>query len=290
MSKLLLIILLGTAILVLQLTCMTYILFWYEAANSSYRKELDQLSQGKTRTWILRGILTSFFSVLLVVLSYPLGFWMRQRHPEPDLTCRVPPVILIHGLYHNAGAWMLYRYWLKRAGFKNIYTFDYNSWRSSFEDCLEGLVRRVQEVKALFPQQKVVLMGHSLGGVLSRACSDSEACGKDIQTVVTLGSPHKGSKLAVLGLGRLAESLVFGGAFMEEMERTTAPHQNIPRLAFYSPVDNMVLPNHALETSCEGWVHRRIAPISHVAILYHRPTARLILDHLENIVQETVET
>lgn len=290
MSKLLLIILLGTALLVLQITCTTYLFFWYETANSSYRKELDHLSQGKTRTWILRGILTSFFSLLLVVLLYPLGFLKYHRHPDPDITCRFPPVILIHGLYHNAGAWVLYRYWLKGAGFKNIYTFDYNSWQSSFEDCLEGLVRRVQEVKALFPLQKVVLIGHSLGGVLSRACSNSEACGKDIQTVVTLGSPHKGSKLAVLGLGSLAESLVFGGAFMEEMERTAAPHQNIPRLALYSPVDNMVLPNHALETSCEGWVHRRIAPISHVAILYHRPTAKLVLENLKNIVQETVET
>jgi pimeloyl-ACP methyl ester carboxylesterase len=290
MSKLLIMLLLGTALLVLQITCTTYLFFWYEAANSSYRKELDHLSQGKTTIWLLRGVLSSFFSLLLVVLLYPLGFWKRHRHPEPDLTCRFPPVILIHGLYHNAGAWVLYRYWLKCAGFKNIYTFDYNSWKSSFEDCREGLVHRVQEVKTLFPQQKVVLIGHSLGGILSRACSDSEACGKDIQAVVTLGSPHKGSKLAVLGLGPLAESLVYGGAFMEELERTAAPLQNIPRLALYSPVDNMVLPNHALETSCEGWVHRRVAPISHVAILYHRPTARLVLDNLRYLSQETAKT
>jgi triacylglycerol lipase len=100
--------------------------------------------------------------------------------------------------------------------------------------------------------------------------------------VITLGAPHQGSKLAALGLGKLAKSLIYRGPLIEELEKAKEP-SDIPCVALYSPVDNMVLPNHALQTSGAGWIHQETGPISHVAMLYHQPTAKLVIEYLKSM-------
>ena len=45
----------------------------------------------------------------------------------------------------------------------------------------------------------------------------------------------------------------------------------------------MVLPNQALQTTEAGWVQQETTPISHVAMLYHRPTAELVMEYLKSM-------
>lgn len=48
-------------------------------------------------------------------------------------------------------------------------------------------------------------------------------------------------------------------------------------------VDNVVLPDHGLQSPSAGWVHLEISPISHVAMLYHKPSAQLVIAYLKSI-------
>jgi len=258
---------------------LTYAFFWYETANGPHRARLREISRGRIGRLLLKGVASSWAGAVLVILFYPLGFMERFRTAAPDPECPLPPAILVHGLYHNSSAWILYRPWLRRAGFRNVFVVNYNSFRCSFHDILERLDSLARDVAGRFEGKPIVMIGHSLGGLVCRAYS--ERCNEvPLGAVVTIGTPHHGSKLAVLGIGRLAQSLAYRGPLIEKLEYQGS-HREIPRLALYSVMDNMVLPNEALKPSSPEWTIQEASPLSHVALLYHRKTAQSITKFIQ---------
>lgn len=259
---------------------LTYTFFWYETFNSSHLAHLQHISKNRIARWLMTGIITSFVSQNLTVLFFPLRFWTSLWDPKPDLACPRPPVILIHGLYHNVSAWVLYRSLLIRKGFRNTHAFGYSSLNTNFYDLLKRLEKKVENLSERFPNQPVVLVGHSLGGLLARAYAEDPANSQKVAAVVTLGAPHQGSKLAAFGAVKLARSLGYRGKLFEELEPKIKPPE-IPCLAIFSPVDNMVIPHESLQVAHSGWSHLESYPVSHVAMLYHRRLAKLVLDYLQ---------
>lgn len=236
---------------------------------------------------LLRGMARSVADLPLVLAFFPLGPWFRRRwrpHPPsrasmPPPACggsppALPPVLLLHGLYHNVTAWILYRHWLRSAGFTRVYCHGYSSWRTSFGLLVDGLDAAVRDLLAAFPGEKPLLMGHSLGGLLIRGWLADAAHQPLVAGAVTLGTPHQGSCLARLGVGRLARSLVFRGALIRTLEATEAPAE-VPCAALYSPLDNMVLPQEGLYVTTPGWTVRASPAVSHIGMLRDRDTARM---------------
>ena len=265
---------------------LTYAIYWYEAGNSPYKDELAIESGQKTALWILRGFFSCMLSQLLVILFYPLVFVKKLWHPEPETKAVLPPVILIHGLYHNASAWIFYRWWLKHSGFPNVYAFNYNSWTTTFWEIFHQLDSWVSQISASFPEGPILLVGHSLGGLLAKAYAGKDGpSGSKVTGVITLGSPHKGSKLAVFGMGRLAQSLGYNSYLMQGLEEIKMPPE-IFCVSLYSPVDNMVLPIESLKAP-PGWREERTHPICHISMLYHRPTFQRVLRHLMTVSNRT---
>jgi triacylglycerol lipase len=262
----------------------TYAFFWYETANSAHRQYLENLAMGRPGRLLIKGILSSYVSFILTIVLFPTSFLRRRWQPESDPGCSRPPIILIHGLYHNVSAWTLYRRRLKAAGFANIYFMGYSSWNQTFDGLVRKLERVISEVIERIPDRPPILIGHSLGGLLIRGFMQSlgDSGPTHIGGAITLGAPHQGSKLAAFGLGGLAKSLIYRGPLIRELEEKGSKAR-IPCVALYSPLDNMVLPTHALQTSEAGWVHQEISPISHVAMLYHRQTAELAIEYLKSM-------
>lgn len=259
---------------------LTYAFFWYETANGPHRSRLAELSGGRSAWWVFRGMLSGVVAVAIVIVTFPLGLLHRSSRSREAAGDR-PPVLLIHGLYHNAGAWFLFRRRLGRAGYSCVETFQYSSWGRSFDALAEELSQVIDGMSAR-AGKPVVLIGHSLGGLLGKACALDPANAGKIAALVTLGSPHQGSKLAALAVGGLGRSLLFRGSLIAGMEGRSVP-ESIRRLAVVSPVDNMVLPNEALQVTESGWDYHETAPISHVSMLYHAPTAKRVTRFLESL-------
>ena len=267
----------------LSVALLTYGFFWYETANGAHRKHLEKISGGSVGWWIAKGVITSLISLNLIVVSFPFGLWRRRLKPQPDPTSPRPPVILIHGLQHNVSAWLLYRWQLTSKGFRNTYAFGYNCFGTSVDELLEQLDRLVLEILDQLPQQRVILIGHSLGGVLARAYVENPRHAGKVAAVVTLGAPHQGTKLAVFAPGKLGRSLSYHGPLFHELEQNAAVPADAPCLAIYSPVDSMVLPSEALLVAHPGWSHLEYRPMSHVAMLYHPGLVRLVITYLQQL-------
>jgi triacylglycerol lipase len=265
---------------VIGFSLLTFAFFWYETANSSHRSYLQRLSKGKVTRWVLKGILLGCLSQIIVIFSFPLGFRRSLRDPAPDPECPLPPVFLVHGLYHNPSAWIAYRWWLKRAGFGNVFVWSYSSWKVSFNELADQLEHWVNQVMTEhFSGRKAILIGHSLGGLLIRSCAARPGMAQTLAGIITLGAPHQGSKLAVLGIGSLARSLRYQGPVIQVLQQQSIP-STVPCVAIYSPIDNMVLPAEALHIDQAGWIEHETFPVSHIMTLYHRPTSKLVLHYL----------
>ena len=263
---------------------LTYILFWYEAANTPHPSHASACpgARGLLRC-VAAGFLTSVSSQLMIYLTYPFGFLKRLWKPAPSPGCERPPVLLVHGLYHNASAWHLYKWLLRRRGYEKVFAWSYNTKKHDFWQLAAQLKGVVREASGWCGGEPVILIGHSLGGLLTRAAIADPDTAALVGAAVILGAPNRGSKLSALALGRLGRSLKYGGPLAARLAALPSP-RGMPKLNVYSPLDNMVLPTSSLEIRQDGWVEEQTAPISHVSMLYHIPTIRMVLDFLDEAV------
>lgn len=248
----------------------TYILYWYDTANGAALDDLRNRSQGHPGRFVLRGFLWAILAQALALLTFPLGLLPERQRPSRRFGAADPIVITIHGLYHNRSAFLLLHRALRRAGFHDLRPWSYNSWSADFFQISARLARDLNALRRAEPFRPIVLVGHSLGGLLARHAAVT--VGRDtVAGCLTLGTPHQGSRLAVFAFGALGRSLGYRSPLIEKIERDEASlaASNLSCVALVSPVDNMVLPTEALLPARSHWTVRWTPPMSHVAMLYH---------------------
>lgn len=253
--------------------------FWMAAAGSLHMEHVRRRSGGRVWRWVLAGAASSLAALLASFFLYPAFLFSRLWLPEPRAGESGPPVLFVHGVFHTASAWVLFSRWFRRAGLRSLYAWTYPSFGADFDGLLETLSARVRAVRDRHPGHKVVLVGHSLGGLLIRALLSRPDAADMVAAAVTLGAPHQGSVLAGLGFSALARGLMYRGPLVKRIEAAQVPAP-VPALSIYSPVDNMVIPPEGARIRCAGWKELETAPVSHVWLLYHKPAAEAALSFI----------
>ena len=187
-----------------------------------------------------------------------------------------PPVLLVHGLACNRGNWFWFRQQLERLGHQ-VYSMDYTPPVSRIARYAPQLARAVDAIVASTGATTVVLIGHSQGGLVIRAYLDQFGDDK-VEQVITLGSPHRGTWLARLGLGPnvsdLREDSAWIGGLGEREKRLGADVYRMFTCIFtyhdnlVSPQLNAVLPEStAVALSGIGHLSLALSPrvVKHVA-------------------------
>jgi pimeloyl-ACP methyl ester carboxylesterase len=252
----------------------TYVLFYYEAANGSHLEVLR--SHGRVGALLLRGMLLSLVSQVLLVVG--LATMCRRRFWDlPSGPATRTPVVFVHGLYHNHTSWYLYLRWFRRWGWKHVKAVNLRGKFRSILDYAQMLAGEVERVVHETGSSQVDLVGHSMGGLVIRAYLARTQTEGRVRRVVTLGSPHAGSKMAVFGVGAAARELVPGSPFLKSLNgaasQTAAPERLV---AIYSILDNMVLPNESAKLGGRGVTCLETRPVSHVGLLFCKRTCRLV--------------
>jgi pimeloyl-ACP methyl ester carboxylesterase len=186
------------------------------------------------------------YSVARCVVAYPQGFLnagLRTGTPSGDQSLDTP-VLLVHGYGHNSSAWLMLRKALKRAGFTSIHTMNYNPLRHDIPEIARKLSDRVQQILELTGAEKVNLVGHSLGGVVSRWYVQELGGDRTVNTAVTLASPHKGTIAAFVPGGRTARECRPQSWVMRRLNDRAKP-TNVRWVAFYGDTDALVQPTRS---------------------------------------------
>ena len=225
---------------------------------------------GRRAACVLRGLASALAAQAIMVAAYPLGPFYKARRPsgrvgnsQADDTA--PVVVCLHGLYHNPSAFWRIRRALGRAGLNRVLILGYPSFRDDFETEAARLATRLRQLVP--PRAPVCFLGHSLGGLMARRlAAESDFCGRT-RCVVTLGTPHQGSALARLAVGKLGRSLTPESNLFGCLNALPDP-PGARLVALASPVDNLVVPDRGLVPARSGWELELTAPVSHVAMLY----------------------
>lgn len=115
------------------------------------------------------------------------------------------PILFIHGLKHNQSGWYAGSELLNWHDKDNqicgsFYFISYdcvitNSWDKAIDDYVAIISGKVASIRAETGHQNVILIGHSLGGIIASRYAETHT---DAKHVITIGSPFKGSHVASL--------------------------------------------------------------------------------------------
>ena len=200
-------------------------------------------------------------------------FWLG---PDRLAHCaaRPVPLLLIHGYQCNRGFWFWLRRKLEAAGW-TVATHSLEPVYADIDSYAEGVARRIDDVLAATGASQVILVGHSMGGLASRAYLRRHGMAK-VARLVTLGSPHRGSLLARLGLGPNARQMRVGSDWLEALDAPLPPAS----VSIYSRHDNYVYPQQACST-LEGATTVAIGGVGHLGMALSPRALGSLTDALE---------
>lgn len=104
----------------------------------------------------------------------------------------------------------------------NLFVFPYE-WRKSNVESVKLLKTKIEEIKTKTDWPKVDIVAHSMGGLVAREYIETLDGGKNVDQLVTLGTPHSGSPKAYLTwdggeFGVRLEDRVLKKIFQQEAE------------------------------------------------------------------------
>jgi triacylglycerol lipase len=159
-----------------------------------------------------------------------------------------PLIVLIHGFVCNAGMWGPLRRRLRDAGFDAVRAINLDPFYRSMRASRADYQRQLDALGKLYPEREVVLIGHSMGGVLARMELLEQP--ERLAYAITLGAPHAGTALA-----RWVSSLKFGPARPDSswLLAFNAAHAELPAsiaqrlFNIWTDADNIVSPQQSAE-------------------------------------------
>lgn len=211
----------------------------------------------------------------------PYGKPREADDPHTDSATAATPVVLLHGYVHNRSAFIGMSRALRKAGFAHIHGFDYNPLAYDIPEVAGMLAGEVERVLALTGADRVQLVGHSMGGVIARYYVQQLGGEDTVDTVLTLGAPHRGTYTAYLGLGRAVGQLRPGSALLRKLEETARP-SDVRWVALYSDMDLMVVPaaSAKLVHPALRATNVRLDDTGHMSLLLSGHALRTVVEHL----------
>ncbi|MFZ5852409.1 MAG: esterase/lipase family protein [Actinomycetota bacterium] len=151
------------------------------------------------------------------------------------------PILLVHGMVDNRSVFTLLRHRLRRRGFGRVVTTNYSPLTTDVRAAADALAEVVERLTAETGYERVHIIGHSLGGVIARYYVQCRGGDARVHTLVTLGSPHRGTRWAQLFPHPLLRQLCPGSDLVAELD-APAPDCRTRFVAFWSDLDQMISP------------------------------------------------
>ncbi|KUO21593.1 lipase family alpha/beta hydrolase [Streptomyces dysideae] len=228
------------------------------------------------------------------LLLYPSGITQERRtapalpsQDDPDTaqlpTETKPPVVLLHGFIDNRSVFVLLRRSLAQHGRQQVESLNYSPLTCDIRSAAELLGRHIEEICARTGSRQVDVVGHSLGGLIARYYVQCLGGDLRVRTLVTLGTPHSGTRVVPLANAHpIVRQMRPGSEVLEELTRP-APGCRTHFVSFWSDLDHLMDP---LETACVDHPdlmvqNVRVSGIGHLALPVHPAVATGIRQALD---------
>jgi triacylglycerol lipase len=140
---------------------------------------------------------------------------------KPKLDAQTP-ILLVHGYRQNQMDWLWFRYQLRNQDLGPVYSLNLHPATVSIAKLAQLVKNKVQDIQAETGQSQIILIGHSMGGLVSSYYAEFLANPGQILSIITLGSPFQGTKLAALGCGQNVLEMAPNSSFKSNYRTYTA--------------------------------------------------------------------
>jgi triacylglycerol lipase len=225
---------------------------------------------------VIRGAVREIGANLVAARLYPLGLFEKNElgTPHTHVSKNPRPILLVHGVIHNRSAFMRMKNNMEKKGWDNIFTMNYSTFHGHILQMVEELGEKIEMVMNKTDSRQIDIVAHSLGGVVSRTyMSLGEGRGK-VKRLVTLGTPHQGTRLSFVakGLSRGALGVdLRNDSYLIRLLMATELPKSSEIVSIYSPFDWTVVPSKSAE--CKGkpeaaFKNIEIDYVGHTGLLY----------------------
>jgi pimeloyl-ACP methyl ester carboxylesterase len=169
------------------------------------------------RDQVRSAILREGLAFLAHGLLLPFGRVGRARPTarQPDQRT----LVFVHGLGANRAGFFPLQAWLRLLGHGPQIAFSYRSRGS-----LEALALRLKRtLDSHVRGGRIVLVAHSMGGLVARYYLQQLGGARRVDALVTLGTPHLGSHAATFIPAPLVRQLLPDGPFLRHLNALPAP-------------------------------------------------------------------
>ena len=267
-----------------------------QVARADARRPVRRWAASALSPTRLRGAAVEVGWVAAHAALYPLGVVAeRARHGDlgrktlgglspvqrglvvGDVEAAGTPILLVHGMVDNRSIFTLLRRSLRRRGFHRVITVNYSPLTRDVRLAATGLATRVEELCEETGFERIHVIGHSMGGLIARYYVQRLGGDARVHTLVTLGSPHGGTRAARLVPHRLARQLCPDSDLIQELAEP-APGCRTRMLAVWSDLDQMMVPKRNARLAHPDLESRNILVrgVGHMSLPIHRPTVREI--------------
>lgn len=216
-------------------------------------------------------IFTEFLAILALYAAIePFERWWMGSDAIGRLPAGRVPVLFVHAYLSNRGQWWWLRRGLRQCGIA-VATINLEPPLQSIDRFAEQLGQRIEAVLAETGAQRLVLVGHSMGGLVARTFVQRHGAGR-IAELITIGTPHDGSWFAFVARGQCAREMHPGGEWLRRLSsRTPSP---VPTLNIWSARDNFIAPQDS--AMLPGAREHVLPAIGHLSMMFS-PTVLAIL-------------
>lgn len=197
---------------------------------------------------------------------------------RPETPSEHPPLILIHGLAGSSGNFAPIRVWLSQHRPRPVHVFDYREYADMFP-AADAFALWLDELYALYDEDIAFeILAHSMGGLITRlALRDAQRAAR-ISHVLTLGTPHQGTRLATLGASTYLRQLQVDSPVFRALKESEVAPLPYTLTSIWTQRDILVLP--AQHATLPGYASYAMHQSTHLSWLLHPQ----LIDNVFNIL------
>ena len=203
-----------------------------------------------------------------------------------DVEASGTPILLVHGMVDNRSVFTVLRRALRRRGFRQVVGINYSPLTRDVRLAATQLATRVEQLCEATGFERIHVIGHSMGGLIARYYVQRLGGDERVHTLVTLGTPHEGTRPAYLLPARLARQLRPDSDVIVEL-REPAPGCRTRFVGVWSDLDQMIVPKRAARVDHPDLEARNVLVrgVGHMSLPVHR---RAVLEIAATLAQPEV--
>lgn len=189
------------------------------------------------------------------------------------------PVLFVHGFICNGAVWRPLMRWLSRASGAPLRAISLYPVLGNINDYAAQLDREIEDFCRTTGAAQVMLVGHSMGGLVIRRYLHGHGAAR-VRRIVTLGSPHQGVYVPTDMARRGANlgQMKWRSAWLTELNAHQAQDCPVPILSLWSPHDNVCSPQDTSRLAYPNARERVLPGEGHDTLLYSQPVWDIVLE------------